>query len=83
MRTTNIFSIKNERGMNDLRLFLENKTSCAIFVGSGLNDIFHCCPHLPIFSRSLLRLAVVPSNSDVSPTNGLAGQGSPERRSFM
>ena len=66
-----------------LGLFLENETSCAIFVGSGLNDIFRCCPHLFIFSRSLLRLAVVSSYSDVSPTKSLAEQRSPEGRSFM
>ena len=57
---TTILSIKNERErwMN-LDFFLENKTSCVIFVGSGLKDIFHCCTHLLIFSRSLIRFAVV------------------------
>ena len=47
-----------ERWMN-LDFFLENKTSCVIFVGSGLKGIFHCCTHLLIFSRSLIRFAVV------------------------
>ena len=55
-----------------LELFLESKTFCAIFVGSGLNDIFHCCAHLFIFSRSLFRFVVVSltfsttENKDVS-----------------
>ena len=67
-----------------LDFFLENKTSCAIFVGSGLKDIFHCCAHLFIFSRSLFRFAVISltisttENRDVSSAKSLAEQWSSE-----
>ena len=35
--------------------FLENNTSCAGFLGSGLNDIFHLYAHLEMMSRSFVR----------------------------
>ena len=72
-----------------LDFFLENKTSCVIFVGSGLKDIFHCRTHLFIFSRSLYRFAVVSltfsttENRDESSARSLAEQRSSEGRSFM
>ena len=72
-----------------LDFFRENKTSCAIFVGSELKDIFHCRVHLFIFSRSLFRLAVVPltflitENKDVSSAKSLVEQRNSKGRSFM
>ena len=72
-----------------LHFFLENKTFCAIFWGSGLKDIFHCCVHLLTFSISLFRFAVVSltfsatENKDVSSAKSLAEQRSSEGRSFI
>ena len=37
----------------DLTCFLENITSWACLLTSGLNDIFHLCAHSDIFCRSL------------------------------
>ena len=73
------------------------KISWGIFVGSGLNNIFHCGAHLFIFSRSLFRFVVVSltfsttENRDVpsaktlyvSSVKSLAAQQSSEGRSFM
>ena len=65
-----------------LDFFLENKTSCAIFVGSGLKDFCHYCIHLFLFSRSLFRFSVVSltfsttEKKDVSSAKSLAVQRS-------
>ena len=83
------FPLKMREGWMTLDFFLENKNSCAIFVGSGLKDIFHCCAHLFIFSRSLFWFAVVPltflttENKDVSSAKSLVEQRSSKGRSFM
>ena len=69
-------------GWMTLVFFLENKTSCAIFVGSGLKDYCHCFIHLFLFSRSLFTFAVVSltfsttESKDVSSAKSLAEQRS-------
>ena len=65
-----------------LDFFLENQASCTIFVRSGLKDIFHCCAHLFIFSRSLLRFAVVSLTlSTTENRNVLSGKSLASQRS--
>ena len=72
----------------NLDFFLENKTSCVIFVKSGLKDIIHRSAHLFIFSRSLFRFAVVSltfstaEDKYVSSAKSLAEQRRLEGRSF-
>ena len=68
-----------------LDFFLKNKTSCTIFVVSGLKDIFHCFAHLFIFSRSLFRFAVVSwtFSTTEDKAKSLAEQQSSKGRSFM
>ena len=45
--------LKTRSGCTDLACFLENITSRACLLISGLNDIFHLCAHSDIFCRSL------------------------------
>ena len=45
--------LKTRPGCTDLACFLENMTSRACLLTSGLNDIFHLCEHWDIFCRSL------------------------------
>ena len=81
--------MKVRLGWINYDFFLENKTSFAIFVGSGLKDIFHWWAHLLIFSGPFLSFLaesltfLTTENSYVSSTNSLGEQESSEGRSFM
>ena len=67
----------------------EKHTSVACFVGSGLNNLFHCCAHWLISVKSLFSsvsesfLYMALAKRDVSSTNILHSEFTPSDRPFI
>ena len=81
--------MKVRLGWISFNFYPENKTSFAIFVVSGLKDIFQWWAYLLILSRSLFGFFVVSltslttENRDVLSANSLSEQHISEERSFI
>ena len=81
--------MKVRLGWINFNFYPESKTSFAIFVVSGLKDIFQWWAYLLILSRSLFSFFVVSLTSlttedrDVLSANSLSEQDTSEERSFI
>ena len=81
--------LKSIFGWDDLVIFLENTTSWACLLRSGLKDIFHLKAHSDIFCRSLfssfaeMLLSFTTENSDVSSAKSFTVDINLSRKSLI